>query len=75
MHAIQQAIAKKEDDKIPQLMSDRWLSQVTLYGSAAEVREGAEAWYDAGVNTLIVVPSSAHGNQMVALEELIAAFR
>lgn len=74
MLALRQAIAQKEEDKIPQLMSDRWLQQVTLYGTAIEVREGIEAWYDAGVNTLIVVPSSAKGNQMAALEELIAAF-
>jgi alkanesulfonate monooxygenase SsuD/methylene tetrahydromethanopterin reductase-like flavin-dependent oxidoreductase (luciferase family) len=74
MPAIRQAIAQKEEDKIPQLMSDCWLQQVTLYGTAIEVREGIEAWYDAGVNTLIVVPSSAQGNQMAALEELIAAF-
>ncbi|MCS6926278.1 MAG: hypothetical protein NZ578_10315 [Candidatus Binatia bacterium] len=56
-------------------MSDRWLQQVTLYGTAADVREGIEAWYDAGVNTLILVPSSTRGNQLVACEELIAAFR
>jgi len=74
MRAVQQAIARKEDEKIPQLLSDRWLQQVTLYGTASDVREGVEAWYEAGVNTLIVVPSSAHGNQMVAFEELIAAF-
>lgn len=74
MLAIRQALAKKEEDKIPQLMSDRWLQQVTLYGTAVEVREGIEAWYETGVNTLIVVPSSAQGNQMAALEELIAAF-
>lgn len=75
MMAIRQAVANKEENKIPQLMSDRWLQQVTLYGTAAEVREGIEAWYDAGVNTLIIVPSSAHGNQMVAIEELRAALR
>ncbi|MGE0820517.1 MAG: LLM class flavin-dependent oxidoreductase [Candidatus Binatia bacterium] len=75
MRAIQQAVADKEEEKIPQLMSDRWLQQVTLYGSASEVREGIEAWYASGVNTVIVVPSSAHGNQMVAFEELFAAFR
>ena len=33
-----------------ELMSDRWLSEVTLYGSPAQVREGIEAWYAAGVN-------------------------
>jgi hypothetical protein len=45
-----------------------------LYGTASDVRAGIEAWYDTGVNTLIVVPSSAHGNQMVAFEELLAVF-
>ena len=42
---------------------------------APAVREGIEAWYAAGVNTLIVVPSSARGNQMVALQELIDLYR
>ena len=75
MHAIREAIANKEDAKILALMSDRWLQQVTLYGSAAEVREGIEAWYETGINTLIVVPSSTRGGQMVAFQELIDACR
>ncbi len=75
MQAIRKAIAAGQDDKIPSLMSDRWLSQVTLYGSPSEVRDGVEAWYAAGVKTLIVVPSSAKGNQMAALQELIDLYR
>ncbi|HEY7037798.1 MAG TPA: LLM class flavin-dependent oxidoreductase [Methylomirabilota bacterium] len=75
MQAIRKAIAAGQDDRIPSLMSDRWLSQVTLYGSPAEVRDGVEAWYAAGVKTLIMVPSSTTGNQMVALQELIDLFR
>lgn len=75
MLGIRQAITSKQEEKIPRLMSDRWLQQVTLYGTAAEVRDGIEAWYEAGVNTLIVVPSSAHGNQLVAFDELRAALR
>ena len=75
MLAIRKAIAAGEEQRIPELMSDRWLSEVTLYGSPAQVREGIEAWYAAGVNTLIVVPSSARGNQMVALQELIDLYR
>ena len=55
-------------------MSDRWLADVTLFGSAAEVREGVEAWYAAGVKTLILVPSSTEGGQMRAFQELFAAF-
>jgi len=75
MTAIRAAIARREDDKIPSLMSDRWLRDVTLFGPAAEVREGVEAWRAAGVRTVIVVPSSTRGGQMKAFEELIAAFR
>lgn len=75
MMAIREAIANNEKEKLPDLMSVRWLSNVTLYGTASEVREGIEAWYDTGVKTLIVVPSSAKGNQMVALQEVIDALR
>ena len=74
MRAIQRALAAGEHDKVPGLMSDTWLSDCTLYGTVAEVREGVEAWYDAGVRTPILVPSSASGGQMQALQELFAAF-
>ena len=50
-------------------LSDRWLADTTLFGSAAKVREGIEAWFDAGIKTPIIVPSSAVGNQMAALNE------
>ena len=36
--------------------------------------DGLEAWYAAGVRTPIIVPSSASGNQMKAIEELFATF-
>jgi alkanesulfonate monooxygenase SsuD/methylene tetrahydromethanopterin reductase-like flavin-dependent oxidoreductase (luciferase family) len=75
MLAIRKAIAAGEDERIPSLMSDRWLADVTLYGSPREVRDGIEAWRAAGVTTLIVVPSSTRGNQMVALQELIGLYR
>ena len=42
--------------------------------TGATVREGVEAWRDAGVRDLIIVPSSATGNQIKALEEVFAAF-
>jgi alkanesulfonate monooxygenase SsuD/methylene tetrahydromethanopterin reductase-like flavin-dependent oxidoreductase (luciferase family) len=75
MRAIRAAIARGDDDAVRAAMSERWLSDVTLYGSASKVREGVEAWRATGVKTVIVVPSSAKGNQMVAFEELITAFR
>ena len=74
MAAIAKAIERGERDRVTSLMSDRWLADVSLFGTAAEVREGVEAWFDAGVRTPILVPSSAAGNQIKAFEELFAAF-
>jgi alkanesulfonate monooxygenase SsuD/methylene tetrahydromethanopterin reductase-like flavin-dependent oxidoreductase (luciferase family) len=74
MAAIEKAIANKERDKIPQLMSDRWLADTTLFGPASAIREGVEAWREAGVTTPILVPSSTKGGQFDAFEELFAVF-
>src|SRR5580704_10207440 len=74
MSAIETAIAEGGQSDIPSLMSDRWLADATLYGPAAQVRDGIAAWRDAGVTTPVIVPSSASGNQMIAVEEIFAAF-
>ncbi len=75
MTAVRAAVARRDDDAVRAAMSDRWLSDVTLFGSAKEVRNGVEAWQAVGVKTVILVPSSTRGGQMVAFEELIAAWR
>jgi alkanesulfonate monooxygenase SsuD/methylene tetrahydromethanopterin reductase-like flavin-dependent oxidoreductase (luciferase family) len=74
MTAIEAAIAEGRQADIPGLLSDRWLADNTLFGPASKVREGVEAWRDAGVTTPVIVPSSASGNQLKAVEELFAAF-
>ena len=74
MTAVRAAIARRDDDAVRAAMSDRWLSDVTLYGSAKDVRDGVDAWRASGVKTVIVVPSSTRGGQMVAFDELIAAY-
>src|ERR1700692_4002506 len=74
MDAIERAIAEGRRDDVPKYFSDQWLADNTLFGSAAKVREGVEAWRAAGVHTPILVPSSAAGNQMKAIEEVFAAF-
>jgi alkanesulfonate monooxygenase SsuD/methylene tetrahydromethanopterin reductase-like flavin-dependent oxidoreductase (luciferase family) len=74
MEAIRAAVAAGDTGRIPELMSDRWLQDVTLHGSAAEVREGVEAWRAAGVTTPILVPSSTSGGQWKAIQEVFAAF-
>jgi alkanesulfonate monooxygenase SsuD/methylene tetrahydromethanopterin reductase-like flavin-dependent oxidoreductase (luciferase family) len=73
MRAIEAAQQARDMEKIPSLMSERWLRDVTLYGTAAQVRDGIEQWYAAGVRTPIIVPSSASGGQMKAFEEVFAA--
>ena len=74
MEAIEAALAAGDRDKLPGLMTDRWLSDSTLYGSKKDVHEGLEAWFAAGVKTPILVPSSTKGGQMKAFEELFEAF-
>ena len=75
MAAVRAAVARRDDAAVQAAMSDRWLSDVTLFGSVAAVREGVEAWQAAGVRTVIVVPSSTRGGQMAAFEEVLAAYR
>ncbi|MGZ0218513.1 MAG: LLM class flavin-dependent oxidoreductase [Acidimicrobiales bacterium] len=74
MEAIEAALAAGDRDAVPGLMTDAWLSDCTLYGSATEVRDGLEAWYEAGLTTPILVPSSASGGQMKAFGELFDLF-
>jgi alkanesulfonate monooxygenase SsuD/methylene tetrahydromethanopterin reductase-like flavin-dependent oxidoreductase (luciferase family) len=74
MRDIQETIKRGERDNLMERMSDRWLRDVTLFGTAAEVREGVERWRAAGVHTPILVPSSASGGQMEAFQEVFAAF-
>lgn len=74
MTAIEAALSRKDRDALPSLMSDAWLRDVTLFGSVSEVRDGLEAWFDAGVSTPILVPSSTTGGQVKALSEVFAAF-
>ena len=72
MNAVEAAIAEEDYDRVPECLSDRWLADTTLFGTAQEVREGIEAWFDAGIKTPIIVPSSASGGQIQALEEFFA---
>jgi alkanesulfonate monooxygenase SsuD/methylene tetrahydromethanopterin reductase-like flavin-dependent oxidoreductase (luciferase family) len=72
MNGVEEAIAAKDYARVPECLSDRWLADTTLFGSASEIRDGIEAWFDAGIKTPIVVPSSASGGQIQALEEFFA---
>ena len=74
MAGVEKAIADGRPEEIPTHLSDRWLADCTLFGSVSKVREGVEAWFESGVRTPILVPSSAVGNQLKALDELFEAF-
>jgi alkanesulfonate monooxygenase SsuD/methylene tetrahydromethanopterin reductase-like flavin-dependent oxidoreductase (luciferase family) len=74
MAAVEKAIAEGRNADVPACFSDKWLEDNTLFGPAAKVRDGVKAWQAAGVKDLIIVPSSAAGNQMKALEEVFATF-
>ncbi len=69
MEAVEQAIADQAPERVPDCLSDRWLADTTLFGTASEVREGIEAWFDSGVKTPIIVPSAVSGGQLQAIQE------
>ena len=73
MVAAKTAIDAGDTDGLLAAMSDAWLDDCTLSGPAGRVRDGIEAWFDAGV-TPIVVPSSTSGGQAKAVAELFDAF-
>ena len=74
MAEIERAIEQGRRDDVPKYLTDRWLADVSLFGPAATVREGMEAWQAAGVSTPVIVPSSTSGGQLKALEEIFATF-
>jgi alkanesulfonate monooxygenase SsuD/methylene tetrahydromethanopterin reductase-like flavin-dependent oxidoreductase (luciferase family) len=75
MEAVEAALAKGDRDALPGLMTDAWLADVSLFGSAKDVRAGLEKWYEAGVSTPMLVPSSTKGGQFVAFNEMFEAFK
>jgi alkanesulfonate monooxygenase SsuD/methylene tetrahydromethanopterin reductase-like flavin-dependent oxidoreductase (luciferase family) len=69
MEAVEAALAAQDMDGVAAALSDRWLADTTLFGSPGKVREGIEAWFDAGIKTPIIVPSAVSGGQMQALQQ------
>lgn len=69
MDAVAKAVKEGRAQDVPKYLTDAWLADTTLFGSASKVREGIEAWFDAGIKTPIIVPSSASGGQLQAFEE------
>jgi alkanesulfonate monooxygenase SsuD/methylene tetrahydromethanopterin reductase-like flavin-dependent oxidoreductase (luciferase family) len=74
MEGIDKCVAEKRLADVPKHLSDKWLADCTLFGPAAQVRDGLEKWYAAGVKTPIIVPSAVSGGQMKAIEQMFATF-
>jgi len=71
---VEKAIDAGENHKIADMMGDRWIDDVTIFGPLSRVRERVEAWFDAGIRTPILVPSSTAGGQIKAFTEVMDAF-
>jgi len=74
MTGIEAAVSEGRLYTVPTSLPDRWLADITLFGSATKVRDGVEAWRAAGIKTPILVPLSADGDQRTALRQVFAAF-
>lgn len=73
MAAIEDALAAGDREKLPTLMTDEWVDDCTISGSAGEVRERLAAWYGLGV-TPIAVMSSTTGGQAKAIGQLFELY-
>ena len=74
MTAVIDALAARDNDAVIAAMSDKWLDDCTLSGPVSRVRDGIEAWFDAGVTAPVIVASSTTGGQAKAMSELFEAF-
>ncbi len=74
MERIEAALADKRVDDLESLMSDEWLADCTLFGSARTVLEGFEKWRSIGVEPIAVM-SSTTGGQVKAIGQLFELYR
>jgi hypothetical protein len=72
--AAERAVAEGRAPELPQLLTDRWLEDCTLFGPASRIRDGVEEWRAAGIATPVLVPLSADGNPATALQAVFAAY-
>ena len=73
MTAIEAALAVGDRDRLPTLMTDAWIDDCTISGSASVVRDRLDEWMALGVLPIAVM-SSTTGGQAVAIGELFAAY-
>jgi alkanesulfonate monooxygenase SsuD/methylene tetrahydromethanopterin reductase-like flavin-dependent oxidoreductase (luciferase family) len=74
MATAEKVVAEGRAAEMPRYLTDRWLADCTLFGPAARIREGIEAWREAGITTPVIVPISPDGNQKRAIDAVFRAF-
>jgi len=74
MAAVERAAAAGDTGDLGRFLTDAWMADVTLFGTPAQIRDGVEAWREAGIKTPVLVPLSPDGNQETALRQALAAF-
>lgn len=73
MEAIESAIADGNTNDHAHLMSDRWLEDCTLFGTAEDIRNGFQRWRALGIEPIAVM-SSTSGGQAKAIGELFDVY-
>ena len=73
MADIEAALATGDRDRLPSLMTDAWIDDCTISGSAHAVRDRIEEWMSLGVLPIAVM-SSTSGGQAAAIRQLFAAY-
>ena len=73
MDAIEEAIKAGDRDKVTTLMTNEWLDDCTISGSATQVRDRLAEWAATGV-TPIAVMSSTTGGQVKAINQLFEIY-
>jgi alkanesulfonate monooxygenase SsuD/methylene tetrahydromethanopterin reductase-like flavin-dependent oxidoreductase (luciferase family) len=74
MATAEKVVAEGRAAEMPRYLTDRWLADCTLFGPTARIREGIEAWREAGITTPVIVPISPDGNQKRAIDAVFRAF-
>lgn len=77
MNAIEDILATTPKEQLPErlmsTMSDAWLKDCTVSGTATQVRDQFESWTDTGVLPIAVM-SSTSGGQAKAIQELFDVY-
>ena len=74
MAAIEKCLEEGNREDVPRYLTDAWLADTTLFGTETQVRDGIEAWFDAGIKTPIIVPSAVTGGQFQAIADVFKLF-